>query len=1230
VYRVAPSSSLRTGGVPIFVSGDKFINTTQLKCRFGRTRVVPHPGTDITNEVEVHLYPSPPQYVDALYIRSDLIICVAPLFPSEENITIEVTNNDQDYSDDAVRFEFVEHCASGSYCPAWQMIPCPKGAKCPLAGSTNFTVCPPGTYQEDHGAASCTSCAIGHYCSDFGLQTPDLCPSGVVCGERGLVGPRELCPRGHYCYPGTKTNRFASCDENGLGCFMDADLRVDNPDPMLLDTVSNAGFTQVSFSVGTPVVCNDQGQYLFCNSSTATPSELELCATYNLTIGNGTSWDGSPELVFASTDVNEAVRISGYDSQVLFYDTPWQVEWVTAPSTDSTALTVSTVNETDNTVILNDNGVFKNPTKVGKLCICNTEYFGTDCEFLKNCSAYGTRYGGELAPNIANINLVGAVHIATDDTSFAITTSDYQTLFAELAEKPQVLEFGFCDCVATNQPRTPKCLRTNRRPINIDQHCGADYDSSAIGACFVATVEASGYAGPVNPYKYKVNIQDGGVVTYQLTDTSGNDLVCDVACPGACAADGIFCDLATWKGDETINAGDCDGTQISFIHGLKIGCFNDRGFQNAIEYNFEIADTEYCYATECAALNMTTLRDVDFPYTNMGSNKCGLSLGNYWANTTMKNIFDPMNRTECDRCAEKMLGYPLTRIIGKSWTLVQEADSVASLADKWESRDLFNQNLGVRDFSFLHSFAHVSKCYQYRNVSQSKYEACYRTSVLNDESPEYFECPAAFVTDLTTNVRRMTGTCIKTRKWTALVEVPTVLDSNDPLADGKVGMHEHISTEADGVGPGDTRNWLGDSLLASYRANLLDPACNSGPCDSALPSTPRPRPSRNISYIPYIQHTSYQRNDLDVAGNFKIGNPAHKERKAPVITVEIAEENNRLRRGVETVDSDWQDRPDMFRWKTCRADEVCDWETNPYSPASEADNTRFEILSNDWMELRSSSQFGSTSVGAFNAQFGTASVGLYGTGVYVRFRKACTLRGCSADPDACKPNSLCHFKRDTWTFDVDAARVPSQRAKPLVATVGAQVYMWGGVDLQDMLVKAGGLVEVVAGNPPRIRVQTGAGFEYAVKWLNADHETVASDSLAGQVATSISTSLEVGCGSDPGATTNTDCTYPGSLVRLTCTSCPPTTNADGSTGGQPTAVFENIGERALNDFWSYDTSYPGGAWLMRTSGSDYGDLAECGGCQPPQATDAAMAAGAPHVSVDQIKDRHDYFDGERC
>ncbi|XP_030258688.1 zonadhesin isoform X7 [Sparus aurata] len=98
-------------------------------------------------------------------------------------------------------------CSAGSYCPGREnnsqqaSVPCSPGNMCP-PGSERQLPCSPGTYQDLPGQAECVKCTAGFYCA------------GSVDADTGHVSGTHtpmLCPRGHYCPPGTQSGVAFPC-----------------------------------------------------------------------------------------------------------------------------------------------------------------------------------------------------------------------------------------------------------------------------------------------------------------------------------------------------------------------------------------------------------------------------------------------------------------------------------------------------------------------------------------------------------------------------------------------------------------------------------------------------------------------------------------------------------------------------------------------------------------------------------------------------------------------------------------------------------------------------------------------------------------------------------------------------------------------------------------------------------------------------------------------------------
>ncbi|XP_010794964.1 zonadhesin-like [Notothenia coriiceps] len=98
-------------------------------------------------------------------------------------------------------------CPAGYYCPGkvnssqQAAIPCSPGNMCP-PGSGRQVPCLPGTYQDLPGQGECFQCPAGFYCAGS-------VDSGTV-HVSGTHSP-TLCPKGHYCPPGTQSGVAFPC-----------------------------------------------------------------------------------------------------------------------------------------------------------------------------------------------------------------------------------------------------------------------------------------------------------------------------------------------------------------------------------------------------------------------------------------------------------------------------------------------------------------------------------------------------------------------------------------------------------------------------------------------------------------------------------------------------------------------------------------------------------------------------------------------------------------------------------------------------------------------------------------------------------------------------------------------------------------------------------------------------------------------------------------------------------
>ena len=67
--------------------------------------------------------------------------------PTPGTVTLNITNNGQDFSQQSLMFTFLALCPAGHYCVGPDIIPCKSGTFCQGEGNFNETLCPPGTYQ---------------------------------------------------------------------------------------------------------------------------------------------------------------------------------------------------------------------------------------------------------------------------------------------------------------------------------------------------------------------------------------------------------------------------------------------------------------------------------------------------------------------------------------------------------------------------------------------------------------------------------------------------------------------------------------------------------------------------------------------------------------------------------------------------------------------------------------------------------------------------------------------------------------------------------------------------------------------------------------------------------------------------------------------------------------------------------------------------------------------------
>ena len=101
------------------------------------------------------------------------------------SVYIEISNNEQDYTNNQIIYTFLQNCTSGYYCPLANIIHCPIGTYCPGEQNSNYTLCPKGTYNPRIQQSECARCPTGFMCPEEGMHVPRICPPGRVCEFSG-------------------------------------------------------------------------------------------------------------------------------------------------------------------------------------------------------------------------------------------------------------------------------------------------------------------------------------------------------------------------------------------------------------------------------------------------------------------------------------------------------------------------------------------------------------------------------------------------------------------------------------------------------------------------------------------------------------------------------------------------------------------------------------------------------------------------------------------------------------------------------------------------------------------------------------------------------------------------------------------------------------------------------------------------------------------------------------
>jgi hypothetical protein len=185
VDSIVPTKGAQSGGYPVFIVGNNFVNVSSLLCLFGDRKA------------------------RGIFISINSIVCLAPSVIGrallvEKMLPLEISMNGYDYTESQITFSYnKETSEAGGFFDGMSRVSSPNGTFSP-PNSNNFTLCDPGFFQPQQGKEICLPCGLGFLCPDFGMSKPIPCYSGQICDTIGLRSPVSTCPAGLYCLENTK------------------------------------------------------------------------------------------------------------------------------------------------------------------------------------------------------------------------------------------------------------------------------------------------------------------------------------------------------------------------------------------------------------------------------------------------------------------------------------------------------------------------------------------------------------------------------------------------------------------------------------------------------------------------------------------------------------------------------------------------------------------------------------------------------------------------------------------------------------------------------------------------------------------------------------------------------------------------------------------------------------------------------------------------------------------
>ena len=274
---VSPARSGEEGGATVVVTGNNFVSSPSLSCRFGRQDATP-----------------------ALWISSTRVSCLTPSSPAGPgDISLSVSNNAQDFADGSLLFTFI---------PAFTVMNVQPRTG-PVDGGTEVTLMGTGL-----GETGPWACVFGRAVAVLATQ---LANGNLRCksppqppGRVPLLVFRSPSPLGSAISGAVAAASTSLLRDFGLTFEYQGTVFVSSLEPRSGPTSGGTPVTLrgFGFSNASMLTCgfSEQNRRFLTSPAVQTSGSMAVCSSPPLTSGNGYAYVAGPSVVMVTVSLNGA------------------------------------------------------------------------------------------------------------------------------------------------------------------------------------------------------------------------------------------------------------------------------------------------------------------------------------------------------------------------------------------------------------------------------------------------------------------------------------------------------------------------------------------------------------------------------------------------------------------------------------------------------------------------------------------------------------------------------------------------------------------------------------------------------------------------------------------------------------------------------------------------------------------------------------------------------------